>query len=54
MGTGLDLQTVPKLLQPYSKSRLELESNLSKIYPINSKFISKLVLPKLNLTKLKL
>jgi len=36
---------------PFSKSKLELESNLSKILPGNCKF--NVFFPKLNLTKLK-
>jgi len=39
-------------LQPYSKSKLELESNLGEILPVNSSLF--VVLPQLNLTKLKL
>jgi len=30
---------VGQLLQPYSKSKLELESNLSEILPVNCKLI---------------
>jgi len=32
-----------RVLQPYSKSKLELESNLSEILPVICKFISGLV-----------
>jgi len=43
-----------QILQPYSKSKLELESNLSEILPVNLFANLSVVLSQLNLTKLKL
>jgi len=41
-------------LQPYSQGKLELESNLGEILPVNCKFIRCSTVPQLNLKKLKL
>jgi len=40
--------------QPYSKSKLELESKLGEILPVNCIASLSVFLPQLNLTKLKL